>query len=167
MAATHDASCQCINCRSRRMSQQVPVSDLLEQRRDRLTEELNPSHEPTLDDEERAMIAQDPLSVVLSLKESDTSNQQITRILAVAGIDTSEATALLEQAEITMKATRRRRGFRRILEGIGIALFAIFAVEGIMWLISGEFGSFGFIDGVFVLIGLYFVVRGVYEVVTG
>ena len=63
-------------------------------------------------------------------------------------------------------AERRKRGFILIAQGIGLAIFAIFAVEAVMWLIRGEFGSFGIIDAIFVLVGLTMVARGVYRVAT-
>ena len=50
--------------------------------------------------------------------------------------------------------------------GIGIALFAIFAAELTTWLLWGEFGSFGFLDAVFVLFGLVQVSRGIHRIVT-
>ena len=61
---------------------------------------------------------------------------------------------------------RRRKGIKRILMGVGIILVALFLAEGITWLIFGEFGSFGFIDALFVLLGAYHILKGLYEVLT-
>ena len=61
---------------------------------------------------------------------------------------------------------RRRKGIKRILMGVGIILVALLLVEGIMWLVFGEFGSFGFIDALFVLLGAYHILKGLYEVLT-
>ena len=73
----------------------------------------------------------------------------------------------VEESEVEESAEdRRRHGARSILMGVGISLFSLLAVEGTMWLLFGKFGSYGIIDAIFVLLGLYYIIRGVYEVAT-
>ena len=104
---THDVSCQCINCRSRRAA---------------------------------------------------AAAVQTTR--------TDVAESLFPEDVEGPPENRRRKGIKRILMGVGVILVAFFLAEGIMWLVFGEFGSFGFIDALFVLLGAYHILKGLYEVLT-
>ena len=157
----HGASCRCADCRARRAVARTPQpgrpSDPMSLPLDNVNE---------LPDDVRQAINNDPIGTVLASMENDADQEEISRALALAGIDNEEATAIVQQAKELYAAGRRKRGIRRILTGIAIAVFAIFAAETIQWLIWGELGSFGVVDGIFVLVGLYYVIRGVYEVAT-
>ena len=157
----HDASCRCADCRAKRAVAQAPqpgrTSNPLSLPLDNVNE---------LPDDVLRAIQGDPVGTVLASMEDDADPREISRYLSVAGFDDKEATDIIQQAKEVYAAGRRKRGVRRILTGIAIAVFAIFAVETVQWLVWGQFGSFGVIDAIFVLVGLYYVIRGVYEVST-
>ena len=156
----HGPSCRCTDCRARRAVAPAPQPG----RSDDMSLPLDEVKE--IAENEKEAIKADPIKASLVLMEDDNDAQEVARILSLAGIDKDAIPAIVQQAGKLYEAGRRKRGIRRILTGIAIALFAIFAVETVMWLITGNFGSFGVIDAIFVLVGLYYVVRGVYEVVT-
>ena len=131
------------------------------------------SPESEISDDDRKTIQNDPIEAVVSFIIDDVDRPEILRVLKLCDIDEKEASDILRQAEErhasageAYVAERRKRGLILIASGIGIALFAIFAVETTMWLIWGEFGSFGVLDGIFVLMGLVQVARGGYRIAT-
>ena len=85
---------------------------------------------------------------------------------AIPSISTDVAENNLAEEVEEPPEQRRTKGIKRILMGVVIILVALLLVEGIMWLLIGEFGAFGFIDALFVLLGTYHILRGTYEVLT-
>ena len=159
--STHPASCRCATCRARRAVSEPP----------RPGGTPNPISLPLDDPNELSnevlqAIESDPFAKVLDWKAEDVSDTDIARSLSKAGISDKEITSIMGAANKQWDADRRKRGFRRILIGIGIILITLFVVEGVMWLITGTFGSFGIIDAIGVIVGLVFIVRGIYEVLT-
>ena len=168
MATTHDVNCRCANCRAARAVQQAPSPG-------RPTEGFMAPSTPEneIPDDVQQAIQSDPVGTVVSFIIDDVDRAEILRTLTLCGIDENKASNIIKEAEKvhaeggdTYVAERRKRGFILIAQGIGLAIFAIFAVETLMWLIGGESGSFGIIDAIFVLVGLSMVARGVYRVAT-
>ncbi len=168
MATTHDANCRCGQCRAMRAVGQAPQPG-------RPTEPFMAPATPEkeIDDDVQKAIQDDPVGTVVSLIIDDVDRTEILRILSLCGIEGDKASDIIKEAEKvhaeggdTFVAERRKRGYWLIVQGIALALFAIFAVETVMWLIIGNFGSFGIIDAIFVLVGLSMVARGLYRVVT-
>ena len=159
MATTHDASCRCFNCRARRASRNVetpptpgkPLDMGLEDNPDKLTED------------QILAIQNNPLAFAIASRENDVPDPDIEDALSQAGFQIEEIVQFLDQADAHMQATRRGRGFKRILMGCGVAAIGIAVSVVTALVLPGEF--FIAATGAF-LYAVYCVTRGLYEVLT-
>ena len=167
-STTHGPSCRCANCTAMRAVTKTPQPG-------RPSEPfLAPSTpEKELSDDVEQARHNDPIGSVLDFIIDDVDRSEILRVLTLCGIDERKASDIIRQAEERYTdggeayvKERRKRGLLMVASGVGIALFAIFAVETLMWLATGTFGSFGVVDAIFVLVGLVQVGRGIHRIAT-
>lgn len=159
MATTHDASCRCFNCRARRAARNVetpptpgePLDMGLEDNPDKLTED------------QILAIQNNPLAFAIASKENDVSDRDIEDALSQAGLQIDEIVQFMDQTDAHMQATRRKRGFKRILMGIGTTAIGIAVSVVTALVLPGEFLIVA--TGAF-LYAVYCVIRGLYEVLT-
>ena len=110
-------------------------------------------------------IQRDPLGFAIAAKEGDVSNEDITESLNQAGFAEQDVLSILTHMAEYMKATRRRRGFKRILTGTALGIGGA-VVSGITIYFAANSGFYFVTTGLF-LAAAWYVVRGLWEVVTG
>lgn len=157
--SNHDAFCMCADCRSKRAFGAAVVNPV----------KPGEPRLPTLDEipeTVRQAVLTDPARAVLAWMENGTSKAEMTHTLSLLDIEGEEADAVFRRAGELYESTRRKRGFRRILLGIVVILGGLLVSEVLLWL-TDNYSRYIFISAVFVLVGLYYVFRGIYDVRTG
>ncbi len=159
--ANHPASCRCANCRAQRAVSIAPPPGQPS------SPTILPLDDPNkLPDKMLQAIKNDPIGTVWRWKLDDISNAEITRRLSLAGIRNEVIPTIMLEVNKQWEAGRRKRGIVEIAFGIGIILLTLILVEGVVWLVTGRFGSFRIIDAIGIGIGWVFIVRGIYQVLT-
>ena len=163
MTTNHDASCRCVDCRSRRAARAaqglhqpsyVPVAPV------RTREELE---QEELEQEAReweafvASVRNDPMAFILASREDGAEFEAIAAMLAHSGIDDYSIAALMEEARSTLNATRLRRAMGRIALGVVVAAAGFGLSFGLSSLLSGLVVAFWGL----MLAGLFLVGQGV------
>ena len=161
--SNHPASCRCANCRAQRATTKVPVPPSGQPSKPVVLPLDDPNKLP---DKMLQAIKKNPVKTVLSWKSDDITNAEITRRLSLAEIPNNVIRTIMKEVNEEWEAGRRRRGIWEIAWGIGIILITLLLVEGVVWLVTGRFGAYGFIDVIGIGIGWVFIVRGTYQVLT-
>lgn len=142
MATLHDASCRCLDCRSRRafraaqgMRQPgyVPVTPV------RTPEEIEQEELERRIREWEAFVhsvRNDPLAYVMASREEGVKFEDIAVVLADCAFDDHSIAVLIEEARSTLNATRLRRGLSRIVLGAVVAAASIGLTYGLASLFS-------------------------------
>lgn len=164
MTTSHEASCRCADCRARRaaraaqglnQSGQVPLAPV------RSVDELAREAIEREELERQTLIAaiqSDPMAFILENRDNGADFDSIAAALAQSGIDHNHIVALIDEARSILNATRRRRGLRRIVLGIGVAGVGVGASIGLSSLIPGGWIAFWGLA----LFGLFQAGKGVY-----
>lgn len=162
MATTHDVNCRCANCRALRAARHVETPPA--------PGKINMGLEDVKSEEEQLQeliesVRANPVAFAITAREEDVSHADIASTLTQAGYDIQEVGYITEQAEAYMKATRRRRGIKRILTGLAFGVGGA-VVTGATIYFAGNSGFYLVTTGLFVAAGWY-VLRGLWEMATG
>lgn len=165
MTTAHSTDCRCANCRALRVARNVdnppsPGKPL----------DMGLDPDPEQSERERTQeqilaIQRDPLGFAIAAKEGDVSNEDIIESLNQAGFAEQDVLSILTLMAEYMKATRRRRGFKRILAGVALGIGGA-VVSGITIYFAANSGFYLVTTGLF-LAAAWYVVRGLWEVATG